>query len=57
MKYALIRENIQSKKGRLVAAGLSKEEAEAMWKELSWKHVDNALINFRVLKDMTNGNS
>jgi len=57
MKYALIRENIKSGKGRVLATGLAKEEAAAMWKEQSWQHVDDAAINFRVLKDMTNGKS
>jgi len=55
MKYALIRENIKSGNGRVIATGLTGGEAESMWKEYSWKHVDEANINFRVLKDMTNG--
>jgi hypothetical protein len=55
MKYSLIRENIKSGKGRVIAIGLTEEKAESMWKEQSWKHVDEANVNFRVLKDMTNG--
>ena len=55
MKYSIIRENIKSGNGRVIAIGLTEEKAEAMWKEQSWKHVDEANVNFRVLKDMTNG--
>lgn len=54
-KYSLIKENIKTRAKKLIAKGLTKTEAETLWKKYSWKHVDEALVNFRVLKDMTNG--